>query len=34
MNMNEVNDELFYYTTCPNCAKIYGKNYVVLLAQL
>jgi len=24
----------FYYTTCPNCAKIYGKNYVVLLAQV
>lgn len=24
----------FYYTTCPKCAKKYGKNYVVLLAQL
>ncbi len=24
----------FYYTTCPNCAKFYGKNYVVGLAQL
>ncbi len=24
----------FYYTTCPNCAKKYGKNYVVLLAQI
>lgn len=24
----------FYYTTCPKCAKIYGKNYVVLLAQV
>ena len=23
-----------YYTTCPKCAKKYGKNYVVLLAQL
>jgi hypothetical protein len=23
----------FYYTTCPKCAKKYGKNYVVLLAQ-
>jgi hypothetical protein len=22
----------FYYTTCPKCAKAYGKNYVVLLA--
>ena len=24
----------FYYTTCPKCAKAYGKNYVVLLAQV
>lgn len=24
----------FYYTTCPKCAKIYGKNYVVLFAQV
>lgn len=24
----------FYYTTCPRCAKKYGKNYVVLLAQM
>lgn len=24
----------FFYTTCPNCAKYYGKNYVVLLAQI
>jgi effector-binding domain-containing protein len=24
----------FYYTTCPKCAKIYGKNYVVALAQV
>jgi len=23
-----------YYTTCPKCAKVYGKNYVVLLAQV
>jgi hypothetical protein len=23
-----------YYTTCPRCAKKYGKNYVVLLAQV
>lgn len=23
----------FYYTTCPNCAKKYGKNYVVILAE-
>jgi len=24
----------FYYTTCPKCAKEYGKNYVVILAQV
>lgn len=24
----------FYYTTCPKCAKIYGKNYVVLFAKV
>lgn len=24
----------FYYTTCPKCAKKYGKNYVVLMAQI
>jgi hypothetical protein len=24
----------FYYTTCPKCVKKYGKNYVVILAQL
>ena len=24
----------FFYTTCPKCAKFYGKNYVVLLAQI
>ena len=24
----------FFYTTCPRCAKYYGKNYVVLLAQI
>lgn len=24
----------FYYTTCPRCAKAYGKNYVVLLARV
>jgi hypothetical protein len=23
----------FWYTTCPKCAKVYGKNYVVLVAQ-
>ncbi len=24
----------FSYTTCPKCAKVYGKNYVVLFAQV
>lgn len=23
-----------WYTTCPQCAKIYGKNYVVILANI
>lgn len=25
---------LAFYTTCPNCAKTYGKNYVVLFARV
>jgi hypothetical protein len=24
----------FFYTTCSNCAKKCGKNYVVILAQV
>ena len=24
----------FFYTTCPSCAKHYGKNYVVILAEV
>ena len=24
----------FFYTTCPKCAKFYGKNYTVLLAEV
>jgi hypothetical protein len=24
----------FFYTTCPKCAKYYGKNYVVILAKI
>ena len=24
----------FFYTTCPACAKVYGKNYVVILAEI
>ena len=27
-------DVYFFYTTCPTCAKHYGKNYVVALARL
>lgn len=23
-----------WYTTCPKCAKVYGKNYVVILAEV
>lgn len=30
----EVKKLYFYYTTCPKCAKAYGKNYVVLFAQV
>lgn len=28
-------EKVFYaYTTCPNCAKAYGHNYVVLFAKV
>jgi len=30
----EVKQLYYYYTTCPKCARKYGKNYVVLLAQI
>ena len=30
----ELKQLYFYYTTCPKCAKEYGKNYVVLLGQV
>jgi hypothetical protein len=30
----EVKDWYFYYTTCPKCAKKYGKNYVVIFAKV
>jgi hypothetical protein len=30
-NLNKL---YFSYTTCPKCAKAYGKNYVVLFAQI
>jgi len=29
-----MNKLYFSYTTCPKCAKVYGKNYVVLFAQI
>lgn len=30
----EIKRHLMYYTTCPKCAKHYGKNYVVYFAQV
>ena len=30
----EVKRLIFGYTACPKCAKVYGKNYVVLFAQI
>lgn len=30
----EIKKLYFCYTTCPGCAKFYGKNYVVLLARV
>ncbi|MFA6131643.1 MAG: hydrolase [Patescibacteria group bacterium] len=30
----EIKKMYFSYTTCPKCAKAYGKNYVVLFAQV
>ena len=29
-----IRKQYFFYTTCPKCAKKYGKNYVVILAQV
>ena len=29
----EIEKMYFFYTTCPSCAKVYGKNYTVLLAK-
>jgi hypothetical protein len=29
-----INKLFYFYTTCPKCAKAYGKNYVVLFAQV
>ncbi|MCK5084332.1 MAG: hypothetical protein KAQ64_01625 [Candidatus Pacebacteria bacterium] len=30
----EIKKVYFFYTTCPKCAKVYGKNYVVLLVKV
>ena len=30
----EIKKLYFFYTTCPKCAKVYGKNYTVLLAEV
>jgi len=31
---NDLKKLYFFYTTCPKCAKYYGKNYVVAFAQI
>lgn len=31
---HELKDLYFFYTTCPKCAKYYGKNYVVGFARV
>ena len=30
----EIQKMYFFYTTCPRCAKVYGKNYTVILAEV
>jgi hypothetical protein len=30
----KINKMYYFYTTCPKCAKVYGKNYVVGVAEL
>ncbi len=30
----ELKKMYFFYTTCPKCAKFYGRNYVVILAEI
>jgi hypothetical protein len=30
----QVKKTYFFYTTCPKCAKFYGKNYVVAISEL
>lgn len=31
---HSVVEQYFYYTTCPKCAKLYGRNYVVAFARV
>lgn len=31
---SSLKDMYVFYTTCPNCAKVYGHNYVVLFGKL
>jgi hypothetical protein len=31
---HEIKKMFMWYTTCPKCAKKYGKNYVVIIGQL
>lgn len=31
---HKANRTFFFYTTCPKCAEVYGKNYVVGFAQI
>ncbi len=31
---SEVKKMYFFYTTCPKCAKVYGKNYTVILTEV
>jgi len=33
-NGKQLKKMYFFYTTCPACAKAYGKNYVVILAEI
>lgn len=30
----QVKKTFFFYTTCPKCAKFYGENYVVVVAEI
>ncbi len=30
----EIKKMYFFYTTCPKCAKVYGKNFIVIFAEV